>query len=369
MLKNRKSSVLQIASYAAPYKGNFIESLECLSNRLENSLENIYFLPHQQTNSMAFSWVDELRKNDRTIYESPKNNIKYINELRRIIKKHNVKIIHTHFITLKEYLNICCATLFTRVKIVMHFHNHPSHKEGIANIARRIIYRRAYMVACSDSVLESLRMEFPMNESSVVENGIFFNRISSGAVATREEYNLKEDTVLCLMFGFDFYRKGVDVVVKSLEKLNQNQISYELLISLTKNFETVENEIKKILGSIPSWIHIIQAKANVEELYNLCDTFISASREEGFCYSAIEAAYCGCNTIASKIPAQGDLRIPGAYWFECENVEDLAKCIEISGKKNMTDVSEIKCSLVTEYDVKRWVERIIVVYEKLGLKK
>jgi len=72
---------------------------------------------------------------------------------------------------------------------------------------------------------------------------------------------------------------------------------------------------------------------NVASYYNSSDIFLSSSREEGFTYSVLEAAYCNPMIIASEIGGH-PLDIPFISHFESGNVNQLkALIIEILEKK------------------------------------
>lgn len=371
-MKDKIKTVLHIANYAAIYGGNFIESLENLSDELmKKNIHTIYMFPAKKTEGTELPWITNIKERGREVYGLTESVIKAAKTIRSLIKKYDIVLIHTHFISMKQYLSVYLATMFTKCNLIMHFHNHSLVAQGVKNILRRTLYKKCTMVSCSDSVLESISRDYPKNKKFSVDNGIFFQRLENVPVATRNEYGLKKDTKICLIFGFDFYRKGVDLALRALDKLNQNGIRYELLISLSKNLESVERETIKVLGCLPSWVHIIKARSDVAALYNLCDIFLSPSREEGLPYSVLEAAYCRCNVIYSDIPAQVNLKIPYALVHIAEDFRSLAETIEkmeLQGDWKKDNYSIVQEKMKENYSLSRWTSQIVDIYQKEGLK-
>lgn len=322
--------------------------------------------PEQGISGVAAGWIEELCDKGREVYGITGNIICDAQRIQKILKKNNIGIIHTHFISMKQYLPVYFATMFSKTKVVMHFHNHSTEAHGIKNKLRQILYRKCTMVGCSQSVYDNLCRDFPKNKKIAVNNGIQFERLEGVATAQREEYSLRNDSVVCLIFGFDFYRKGVDLALMALNDLNINGIEYELLISLSKNFEYVEHEVKKMLGYIPDWVHIIQARTDVAALYNMSDLFLSPSREEGLPYSVLEAGYCRCGVITSDIPAQIKLDIPFSVLHTAEHYVSLREKIKIALQKKtekQNKMQEVQEFMKLHYSLENWVDGIIQVYK------
>lgn len=362
-------NVLHIANYQASYKGNFIESLEALSRQLEkDNIESIYMFPQNGIQEVASEWVEDLRDNKRKVTGFTDNIFSDTKQIKQIIKENHIGIIHTHFISMRQYLAVFLATMFTNVQLVMHFHNHSKQAKGVKNYLRQFLYKKCSMIGCSQSVYDNLCRDYPKNKKYAVNNGIRFERLEDETIIGRDEYKLNESTIVCLIFGFDFYRKGVDIALKALEKLNENDMKYELLISLSKNFVYVEQQVENTLGKIPEWVHIIQARSDVAALYNICDIFLSPSREEGLPYSVLEAGYCKCGIVTSNIPAQSKLGIPYCVLHKDGDFLSLAKGIEEVWNNNMEkkkNIDNVRNYMKQCYSLENWVKEIVKIYRRL----
>lgn len=360
-------TILQVMNYAASYRGNFIDSLASLDKSLQkDNLKNIYLFAEKAKNKGAISWIEEMKKQGDEVYFLTENKKENASLIHKLIKEKNVKIVHTHFITMQQYLAVYQATFLERIPVVMHMHNHSKRAGNLfKNFIRRVLYRKCIMIACSESVYHSLERDYPKNKKYAIDNGVDFRRLDNYEALKKEEFGLENSQGICLIFGFDFYRKGVDLAVKALKQLREQGHQYSLLVSLSSNFEQVEKRIVDILGELPSWIKVIPARSDVATLYNFADVFLSPSREEGLPYSVVEAGYSKCNVVMSNISAQENLKIPYGYWFEKDNIEDFADkivkaCTEHNVKVEQWDM--VKQQMRENYPLESWSRQVKELY-------
>lgn len=364
-----KKTVLHIANYSAHYRGNFIESLLVLEKELrKKNIMTIYaFICN---NGEPEKWMIDLKKEGCLIYylsNDWKSNSSIIN---RIMCDYSVNIIHTHFITLHQLCWIRLIKIKTQCKLIMHIHNHSRKANSLKTCLRRIVCHSCYLIACSESVYDSICRDYPKNKKIVANNGLYFQRVESLDKAKRSEYQLKDGTIVCLIFGFDFYRKGVDLAIKAINQLVLEGLKIELLISLSRNFDIVEQNIVEILGVIPEWVHIIQAREDVGKLYNLADIFLSPSREEGLPYSVLEAGYSRCEVIMSDIKAQENVKIPYGIYHKNEDTDSLAtsiKTVIMRGNQKSNNMLSVRKQLFADYSLEKWENKIENAYRENGL--
>lgn len=363
-------TVLHIMNYAASYRGNFMDSLSSLDAELrKEGKRNIYLFTQTAKSEGAMSWIREMQKNGQTVAFLSGNRGQDAKLIKRMVKEYGVVLIHTHFITMQQYLAVYQAVLGTRLPVVMHMHNHSKRAGNpVKNMLRRSLYSRCIMVACSESVFHSLERDYPGNEKYAIDNGVNFSRLETYAPVSHKDFGLPEGEKAFLIFGFDFFRKGVDLAVQALNKLRKEGYSYSLLISLSTNFEEVENNIAAILGEMPDWVKIIPARNDVATLYNYADLFLSPSREEGLPYSVIEAGYSKCSVVLSDISAQKYMKIPYGYWFESENVDAFAKQIvkaEREHAEKVTNWAAVKETIRGHYVLEVWSKKVTELYHKI----
>ena len=176
-------------------------------------------------------------------------------------------------------------------------------------------------------------------------------------------------TIKILMFAsVGYYIKGIDIAVRAISQFRkESDVDMKLVIAVTKERE--QEFIREIRddcgGSIPPWVIIVHTRQDVASLYHAVDVYLNASRSEGFCYSNIEAIYCGCQVILSDIP-QNLVDMPGAIVVEKENVNQLKdKLLDYSCGKSQS--SELQRRYVVEkYNIQKWADRCFDVLEEFA---
>ena len=131
------------------------------------------------------------------------------------------------------------------------------------------------------------------------------------------------------------------------------------------NIIPLENIIKDF-GTIPKFVKFLDPIDDIATYYNKADVFLSASREEGLCYSVIEAAYCKTKIVASNI--SGVLtNIPGEILFESEDYLALSNIIAKIYKGNVEEKKvEAYMFVKDNYSIEKWVsETVSCIEEKL----
>lgn len=354
---SNKHSILLVTDYSAPYEGNFIESIKFLHKNInENNDRIVYLFPKR---AEKLDWIQNLIKSkeyviyffDDDTYFSLRKTIKYI------IKKENITAMYSHFCRHKTQLAVKVTRMLNhKIKLVSHFHNHCKVdgnfiKRSFMKVAYKL-YEGDLNIGCSESVMNS--MPYKKSKTTYVDNAINFSRLDNYRDISIPKSS--DNSFVVLMFGFDYYRKGVDLAIKAIEKLNNPNIV--LAISLASNKEKAENNIKKEFGKVPDFITFLDPINDIATYYHKADLFLSAAREEGFCYSIVEAAYCKTKVLSSNIPGVPK-DIPGEYVFENENYEDLAEKINMlyndTKSNNLNEAVEF---VKKEYDISQWADRI-----------
>ncbi len=356
-------NVLQVLNYTANYRGNFMDSLKELDEQLHRKGNYcVYFFLISKVSGEKIDWIAEMIDENIPVYFMEDSRGRAIKKIRKIIFEHQIEIIHTHFLTANQFLMIKLSNLGMKKDVVIHFHNHaiPSNN-FVKRFTRKKLYKGYKMIGVSASVTEGLRQIYPYNKCYEVDNAIDFERLNNYSELDLDQNNENKDEKICLIFGFDYERKGVDLALEAVSQMIERGEKIKLLISLSTNETIVKKKIEERFGEIPCWVIFIKARNDVATLYRKADIFLSPSREEGFCYSIVEAAYCGCNVVASWIPAQKDLKVPGVFWCETENSESLhdaiIKAFDSEKKLNVTEV------LRQEYKLEKWGRQVIEIYE------
>lgn len=349
-------NVLHICNYASPYRGNFIESLEFLSERLKkNGIEQIYVFPYRANSTDAKKWIDELRSNGRIVYIMEKSNLMNIRLLKGLVKKHNIGTIFRHFSDTRT--DIMVRMIKGNRKVVHFFHCiYELSPESAKHRLLAFLYKGDTLVGVSNAVTDKLRIAFKNENICTIRNAIYFKRLD-------KVHDFPEsDQISCLVMGYNYKVKGVDLALKAVNELHE-KYNIKLFIPVASHGNELIDGIMQIFGQKPDWIEILPPTNEVGTYYRNTDIFLSASRSEGFCYAIVEAAYCGATIVASKIPAQLLFDIDEIYWFESENVPDFCKALEaainnLGNEKLIEKKKQISKNIEKEFSLESWAKKV-----------
>jgi glycosyltransferase involved in cell wall biosynthesis len=369
-------NVLHIMDYAAPYRGNFLPSIQNLEEKLELTGGRLIFMFPET--AKGIDWVIELQTQGHQVYFinttffSKKIKFSEILKLREIIKKERVSILHTHFVAYNYTLAFMKFCFLLNEKTIGNFMNeflpprnkYYKFKVSVTNLSFNKI------IASSAAVKESvIKSGINGNKVSIVYNALDTNHLKREDIINFRDN--KEQKII-LMFGWTFLRKGVDIAIRAVSNLIAENADLKLVIAMAGGQEITKNEIVKIMGYIPDWINIMGPIANIATYYNSADIFLSSSREEGFTYSVLEAAFCNPMIAASNIGGH-PMDIPFIGKFETENVENLTDVIRQYLLKTEEERSLMKSAqrdyVTRVYNIDNWSKDIIKIYSEISYKK
>lgn len=345
-MKNK--NVLIVTDYVAPYEGNFIMSLKKLEESIKKDGNSFYYIFSNKARNVA--WIQNL--NNVSFFSEEKNILKNKKILNKFIKNKKIDVVYSHFCLPKTQLSIKLAIMHNKkVKLVQHFHNHYELPHNfIKKIVFKFIFEGDLNIGCSEDVARSI--PYLKDKVTYVTNAIEFSRLD---IYDKIELAKKGNFVI-LMFGYTYERKGVDLAIKAISKLNNDNIV--LAISVSKNPDEFKQCIIKDFGQIPSFVKILEPRNDIATYYKASDLFLSSAREEGFCYAIVESMYCGIPCICTKLPGQPN-EIPDLITVESENVKQLTdKINDVLNHKNTFSKEKVQNYLVSVYGIDTWVENI-----------
>jgi glycosyltransferase involved in cell wall biosynthesis len=369
---DESKNVLQFLCFRSPYGGSFFKSLLRLEQTLQNDdIETVYLFHAGSTSDIP--WVQDLIREGKKIYFLTGNFLKDLILLKKIVAKHNIKYLHAHFAGAK------CFLLFKIIKllyakdlfVIRHLRNHDRPRGAINERLRKALNDIDLYIGCSESVAVEFRKNFRVNKEKVtfVTNAIDFRRLDEFEQLDRANFHIDPHATVFLMFGFDYFRKGVDVVLEAVDNLVRNNRNVCLLLSLSVNQEFITSKIIQRFKQVPSWLKILDPRDDVASYYNLCDYFISAAREEGFCNALVEAAYCERPIITSDIPGPGFMNIPHTYKFPSESVSGLENAmisaISLTSAQRRKITTVQKAFVQKNFDLDIWAGQICRLYRTL----
>lgn len=338
-MKNRV--LLHIANFAAPYMGNFIESLAALEGALRAAGNRMIYVFPETCRKTA--WIDGFMSGRQVYFVESKidtmkvfYNRKLIEQLAVIFTKERPDIIHSHFDGYDIPVVLANKKSGLGAKIIWHHHNPRTlvsnpikrlYQKGSFYRQYRVYGKQVNIIAVSESCLDELRSYgFDMDRTQVINNGICEHRIF-----LRDIENFKGHSVFTfLCFGGRGDHKGIDILLDAV-KMIRGTIPFKLI--LVRGTDT-EQYLSIAFETIPPEIEVVDPVSDINALFERADCFISCSRRETFSYAVHEAALYGLPIISSEIPALRMInRQPSVRSFASENAQELAAAM----KRMVTD--------------------------------
>ena len=264
-------NVLLICGYAAPYKGNFIPSLEYLEDTYKDG-KMVYMFPENAKNVV---WMADFLENHRVYFMSmgffgKKVNWKILKELKNILQIEDIKIIHTHFMVYNYSLFVARHTFARKIKMIAHIHNQFAIPSTKSAPIKKFVMEHSYdtIVGVSKSVADGLNRSIKHKNITYIDNAICFSRLDSyEKISLRDNENQK----VVLMAGWPALVKGVDIAAKAILELRNDGCDIKLCIMQSGDFESTQHCVTEAIGSYPDWVEILPPREDVATYYNAAD--------------------------------------------------------------------------------------------------
>ena len=176
-----------------------------------------------------------------------------------------------------------------------------------------------------------------IDKTSYIYNGII------SEIPDEKMKTINDDSIIRMIsVGSVSYRKGYDLLIKSLAKINYSNLKLDI-IGDGPNYEEYQNLVRKL--NLNNVIKFLGRKENVIELLKNYDCFILTSRDEGLPIAIIEAMSKGLPILATDVGGVSELIRENGYLMQ-PNIENITSTLNKFLKdrdkiKNMSDNSKI----------------------------
>ena len=229
------------------------------------------------------------------------------------------------------------------------------------------------------------------NDTIRIPNGVntqeFRPATQQQKTCLREKLLLPQDKIVLLTVGTVSYIKGLDRLLKALNKL-QERIDKKFMLVVLGPLETrqafrrtdpkvdfyVENMHEMISAfGLQQAVRFEGNRSNVHEYMKAADLFIHPSRQEGQPNALLEAMACGLTSVAHLIPGITDEIIQnGKFGFivDCDDTESFAAALKvlINNPRLRSRIAEnARREIRSKYDIKTVAESYFNLYQKILL--
>ena len=238
--------------------------------------------------------------------------------LRNELKRHDPDILHTWLFAANAYGRLC-AHAIPRAKIVVSERCIDSWKSGWQLwLDRRLISRTDRLVGNSPGVVEFYReLGVPPEKLVCIPNGIECDAslpMPTNHERLLAELNLPPDAFVAGFVGRLAKQKRVEDLIWAVETLRQIRPRLHLIvIGDGPERERLEQFTRDV--HCTGHVHFLGHRDDAAQLLPAFDVFCLASSFEGMSNSVMEAMAAGLPVLASDIPPNRELVVPGETGF------------------------------------------------------
>ena len=249
----------------------------------------------------AQDWViQEVTQSGGKIYNIPyrkKNTFKYVQELKKIIKENNYKIIHAHGNSGTLYIDMHIAKIAGASIRIAHSHNSTCNHKLIHSILKKPLNNNiTHAFACSNLAGDWLYNK----QYTVLNNGIEIDKFLFNTTI-RNEYRKRlgiERKFVVGHIGHFSYQKNHEFLLDVFYEIHKIIPNSELILIGDGNLrESIEEKIKKL--DLKEFIQILGKRNDVENIIQAMDVFVLPSRFEGLPVVLVETQASGLYCVAS----------------------------------------------------------------------
>jgi glycosyltransferase involved in cell wall biosynthesis len=319
----------------------------------------------------------EIKINHKNIFifnSKNKYNPKPLREIKNIIKKEKIEIIHCHLFKSQFLGWILKVLYFPKLKLIQHEHGGIFKNNFLYNFFINISQKQTDLfLAVSKATKNKLIKKGKTTKDKIIVLYNFvdlkkFNKknIKWSIKKEREKLGIKKDDFVVGFAGRLVERKGWREFVKASKIITRKNKKIKFLIAGDgADKEKMIVEINK--SEFKENIIYLGYFSNMVKFYSLLDCFVMPSYWEGHPMAQLEALSMECLTISSDGLGMKEIitnKLNGLL-FEVKNVNELVKKIELIYKKDNFKKNLVKNGLgdVIKYSLPKYLEKLNKIYE------
>ncbi len=284
-------------------------------------------------------------------------------------------ILHTHF----SKFDIPAALMrLDRRRPAVFWHEHSRLTDTPAakwrNLMRyRVFAPLVYAILCVNPTIREglLVRKAPAGKLRDFPNAIDLRRFPTLTPpmrsAARRLLGIPESARVALHFGWDWHRKGGDLLLAAADLLGSEPAVVVLTV-----LGDQPTAVELGLGGHPV-IRAVKSRTDVQAFYAAADVFLSPSRGEGMPYAVLEALASGLPVIASDLPVHRTLLtgLPAGRTVPLQPAAiagAIASLLSLNESERAAHASMARERVEATYALDSWARRLIDLYEQaLGI--
>jgi glycosyltransferase involved in cell wall biosynthesis len=219
-----------------------------------------------------------------------------VGRLRRLVREHNVDLIHAHLPTMG-----IVSRVSSPVPVIYTEHNMADSYRPLTRTLNRLTYgRNAAATAVSGAVAGSVS-GWPGDPALVIPNGVAVHVDPDGVKAARKELRLSESDLLVAHVGNIRPGKGHDVLIDAVAHLHQRLPSVNFV---SIGGEKYPGDLERVRGraleaGLEDVLRFMGRRPDALNFVAAADMFVNPSSVEGLPVAILEAMALGRPVVAA----------------------------------------------------------------------
>ncbi len=304
----------------------------------------------------------------------PKNKIKYLLQLRTLLIKEKIDIVHAHqpIDALLAYFATCC----TNIRVFLSIHGFNFQASNI--LLGFILHRTAKNIFVSQYQKRYYLGKYKLKESNqhVVYNGIDFSKfvhpsIDNAVSNIKQELGIGKEVLLMGMVGnFNLVRNQM-FVCRFLKLLNEQGVNFHFVF-VGKRIEGMSDRFDNCVAycqhnHLSSKVTFLGVRNDVPAILHALDVFVYATEQDTFGIAVTEAIAAGIPVfvndwgVMQEITEQGKL----ATLYKTKDVQDLLNKYMLYLKNKETYKIKAESSALAiknKYSIQKHIENLSIIY-------
>lgn len=326
--------------------------------------EDSTYIPHEEIELMG----------GRVIIVPPYQKIfSYINNLMKILKRNNYKIVHSHLNAMSIFPLYAAKRADVSVRIA-HSHSTSNKKEWKKNLLKNILKKfsktnATHYFCCSELAGRWLFGDKVYNQNKVIKinNAIDMDKFiynSNINTQMREELGISKDALVIGHIGRFMKQKNHEFLIDIFNEIYiKNNNAVLVLVGDGPLQEQIEKRVKKL--NIESAVRFLGVRKDINKIYQIMDIFLFPSLYEGLGMVLIEAQIAGLACITStEVPREVDISGRVSFISLSLSAKKWAGIL----MKNLNEYNQNKptnVSLKSNYDIKVQSIKLQKIYTEL----
>ncbi len=211
------------------------------------------------------------------------------------------------------------------------------------------------------------------NRISVIYNSVDHQRFHPSVrekhrKAVRTELGIQDTDFLLLFVGNDFKRKGLPLLVQSLNRLENPHLK----LVVVGHDRAGNHQIRTAKNQLGDRIFFLGSQTRIEKYYGAADLLVLPARYDAFANVCLEAMACGIPVITTRTNGAGEIIDNGIHGYVLDTWEPEELAAKIARCTSDVDLSEMgrhAFDRAAAFTGERYMSELMALYDRVRIQK